>query len=87
MPIAPCGLDCDACPQKPEQCDGCLSDSDHVWCADCAIRVCCRFEKKLPDCSFCDAFPCRTILNFENDKYDHHTATVQHLRERKAKRT
>jgi len=80
MELAPCGLDCDACERKPDQCDGCRADSDHLWRADCAIRTCCRFDRKLGNCSQCADFPCRKILDFEADKWAHHTAAVQRLR-------
>lgn len=80
MELAPCGLDCDDCGQKPEHCDGCHADSDHLWHADCAIRVCCKFDKQLSNCSQCDGFPCERILSFEADRWDHHTAAVACLR-------
>ena len=86
MELAPCGLDCDSCQLKPEQCDGCHADSDHLWHADCGIRVCCKFEKKLTNCSLCETFPCQTVLDFEKDKWDHHTAGVKRLRELRAQR-
>jgi hypothetical protein len=79
MELAPCGLDCDACPQKPKDCDGCHADSDHLWHADCKIRVCCKFERKLDNCSLCQAFPCQTISAFGSDKWPHHRAAVEKL--------
>ena len=80
MELAPCGMDCAACPQKPENCDGCHAESDHLWSGDCRIRVCCKFEKHLSNCSLCADFPCPTILEFESDKWDHHKVAVQTLR-------
>lgn len=84
MEPAPCGLNCDACQQKPAHCDGCHAEGDHLWHADCRIRVCCKFEKKLANCSCCEQFPCQKILEFEGDKWAHHTAAVKRLRELKA---
>lgn len=81
MELAACGLDCDACPHKPEHCDGCHASTDHLWCADCKIRVCCILERKLANCSQCDEFPCPTILDFESDEWEHHTAAMKTLRE------
>jgi hypothetical protein len=52
----------------------------------CKIRVCCKFEKGLSNCSLCSDFPCQTILDFEGDKWAHHTAAVKKLRELKASR-
>ena len=80
MELAPCGLGCDACPQKPEHCDGCHADSDHLWSPKCRIRLCCKLERRLTNCSLCMDFPCQTILDFESDKWDHHTAAVTRLR-------
>lgn len=79
MDIAPCGLECDACDQKPEQCDGCHAESDHLWHADCPIRACCK-DKGHSNCSECATFPCKVILGFEADEWPHHTAAVKHLR-------
>ena len=80
MMIAPCGLDCDTCPQKPEYCDGCHAETDHVWNAECEVRVCCKTDKGLDNCSLCDTFPCQRLTDFENDGWDHHTEAVQRLR-------
>jgi hypothetical protein len=85
--IAPWGLDCSACPQRPQDCDGCHAESEHLWHADCGIRVCCKFEKKLDKCSLCDASPCQLIVAFEDDKWDHHTMAVRKLRELRAAQT
>jgi hypothetical protein len=80
MELAPCGLDCGACPQKPAHCDGCHAEGDHRWHADCKIRVCCKFEKGLANCAECGSFPCQSIVDFEDDRWAHHTAAVQRLR-------
>ena len=84
MRIAPCGIDCDACPLKPKDCDGCHAQSDHLWHADCEKRVCCLQKKKLDNCSLCDEFPCPRIIAFENDKWAYHKAGVARLRSLKA---
>ncbi|MCJ7544987.1 MAG: DUF3795 domain-containing protein [Phycisphaerae bacterium] len=81
MKLAPCGLDCNACKLRPKECDGCHATSDHVWCGDCAIRLCCISRKKMDNCSVCDEFPCQAVLEFEADTYKHHAAAVRHLRE------
>ena len=80
MELAPCGLDCGACPQKPESCDGCHADNGRVWSSRCGIRICCKSDKGLGNCSQCAEFPCQTILAFEQDKWDHHTQAVGRLR-------
>lgn len=85
MKLAACGLDCDTCPQKPEKCDGCHADSQHLWHADCTIRVCCKFEKHLDNCSLCATFPCERILAFGSDKWPHHRAAVRTLHALKAR--
>lgn len=80
MELAPCGLDCDVCGSRGDNCDGCHSESDHLWSQDCAIRVCCKFKKGHSNCAECGSFACKLILDFENDAYAHHTAAVQKLR-------
>ena len=80
MKLAPCGIDCGRCPERPKNCDGCHAESDHLWSADCRIRVCCKFERGLSNCSACTDFPCQVILDFESDKWDHHTEAVGRLR-------
>lgn len=80
MELAPCGLDCDACGLRGEECDGCHADSDHLWSPDCGIRLCCKFKKGYSNCSECGDFACQLILDFENDPHVHHTAAVQKLR-------
>ncbi len=79
MKLAPCGLDCDKCPQRPQHCDGCHAEGNHLWHADCGIRVCCKFDRKLDNCSQCAQFPCQRIQAFGSDKWAHHRAAVQHL--------
>ncbi len=78
--LAPCGLDCDACPQKPGKCDGCHSEDGRVWDAECRIRMCCKYAKGLDNCAACGAFPCQVILDFESDEWPHHTEAVKRLR-------
>lgn len=80
MRLAPCGLDCDACAQKPEHCDGCQAEGGRLWCADCAIRTCCKIERGLNNCSECGSFPCRIVLDFEADGWAHHAAAIANLR-------
>ncbi len=81
MLLAPCGLDCDGCNLEPESCDGCHAESDHLWCSDCGIRVCCKFDRKLSNCSECGDFPCDKVIAFESAQYAHHTLAVKRLRE------
>ncbi len=80
MQMAPCGIDCNNCDLQPEQCDGCHTRSDHQWCGDCAMRVCCIFERGLDHCAQCDDFPCAHIAAFDADRWPHHSAAVAHLR-------
>jgi len=47
----------------PEQvnCDGCLSEGEHLgYCSVCEIRRCCR-ERNLEDCSFCEEYVCEEL--------------------------
>jgi hypothetical protein len=84
MKLACCGLDCESCAQRPKDCDGCHAEGDHLWHADCKIRVCCKFEKKLDNCSLCREFPCEVISAFGSDKWAHHRAAVKRLHELRA---
>jgi len=63
------------------KCRGCHGADEFVWGDDCEIRICCIKTKNLDNCSLCDDFPCQLILDFENDKYEHHTKAVTYLRE------
>jgi len=42
-------------------CDGCLSDGEHLgYCSMCEIRRCC-IEKKLENCAYCDEYVCKEL--------------------------
>mgnify|MGYP002642179480 CR=1 FL=1 len=73
---------------KPEwfQCEGCHGSDAKCWSGNCQIRKCCIKEKKLPNCSECPGFPCKKIVDFENDKHAHHRKAIQKLRAMVAKR-
>ncbi|MHB9132171.1 MAG: DUF3795 domain-containing protein [Armatimonadota bacterium] len=63
-------------------CKGCHGDEALVWSGDdCKIRVCCKKEKGLENCSQCDGFPCELITAFKNDGHAHHRWGVEALRE------
>ena len=80
MELAACGLDCDACNLKPDQCDGCHAITDNCWSPDCKIRKCCLFKKKLANCSECVDFPCNSVIELEADKWEHHSTAAKRLR-------
>lgn len=80
MDLAPCGLDCDACDSRGDDCGGCNGETNELWSADCQIRACAKTEKGLSNCSECGEFACARLLEFEADEWDHHTAAVKRLR-------
>jgi hypothetical protein len=42
-------------------CDGCLSEGEHLgYCSVCEIRTCCK-EKKLENCAYCDDYVCKEL--------------------------
>jgi len=42
-------------------CDGCLSEGEHLgYCSMCEIRRCC-IEKKLENCAYCDEYVCKEL--------------------------
>jgi hypothetical protein len=87
MKLACCGLDCNKCDLRPKDCDGCHAESDHLWHADCKIRLCCKLERKLDNCSLCKDFPCPTIRAFGSDKWAHHRAAFQRLEKMRGERS
>ena len=64
----PCGLYCGAC--GAGDCDGCLSDSGG-GVEGCKFRQCTK-SKSIDFCCFCDDFPCKELLEFMNDEWEHH---------------
>lgn len=68
------------------RCQGCRGDDSVCWGDGCGIRHCCLEERKLQDCSWCGDFPCRLILDFEEDEHGHHTAAVGNLRRMRSSR-
>jgi hypothetical protein len=68
------------------KCQGCHGDDALVWSEDCAIRKCCRHDRKLENCSFCPEFPCELLSRFESDGLAHHRAAVENLRRMKKER-
>jgi hypothetical protein len=62
--IACCGTSyCLDCPEYESTCAGCLAgpgEKVSTTAAECAVRTCSQ-EKKLPNCAYCDAYPCSTL--------------------------
>ncbi len=52
------------------RCQGCMAEDGEVslFCADCAIRKCCR-ERNVHSCASCDLFPCAKTMNMLKDSY------------------
>ena len=42
-------------------CDGCLSEGEHLgYCSVCEIRRCCK-EKNVENCAYCDEYVCEEL--------------------------
>lgn len=60
-------------------CEGCLSDVVALHCRDCALRSC-AFEKGVTHCAQCSVFPCKQIIDFNNDGMRHHGEVLDNIR-------
>ena len=48
-------------PPEHINCDGCLSEGEHLgYCSACEIRRCCK-EKGLENCAYCDDYVCEEL--------------------------
>ena len=62
---------------KPlEFCPGCRLENQ---CGKCDIKDCAE-EKKIPYCSQCNQFPCKKIVEFNNDGIPHHSKSMKNLK-------
>lgn len=78
--ISVCGLNCAKCGLLAEgKCGGCRGALDKHWDADCKLLSCAR-TRQLEYCFQCEEFPCRQLIDFSNDGYDHHRITVENLK-------
>ena len=61
-------------------CTGCLSN-DIVFpvCRHCAIKKCTK-NKGIEGCHQCDEFPCKLLIEFNNDGMPHHSDAINNLR-------
>ena len=62
-------------------CPGCRLENQ---CGACKIRDCAA-GKKLLHCGECDIFPCKLLLDFNNDGQPHHALAVENLKALKSK--
>ncbi|MDY6790422.1 MAG: DUF3795 domain-containing protein [Thermodesulfobacteriota bacterium] len=50
---------------KPEElyCDGCQTLNRRIfsWCKKCPVRLCAG-RRRIQNCGFCDAYPCKDIM-------------------------
>ena len=65
-------------------CDGCRSDRNGChWSGDCALLICCLYEKKLDFCGECPDFPCQKVSEWA-EEWEHHSIAVESMKEMKA---
>lgn len=77
--VSVCGLNCAKCDLFPERCGGCRGSLEHHWSPDCPFLPCAA-KKGVDYCFQCGEFPCRTMLEFADDGWEHHRITVDNLR-------
>lgn len=68
-------------------CRGCRGEIEylHPGCDVCSIKLCAE-DEGLVHCGLCSAFPCKKIIGFQYDnRYMHHRAVVDNLKELKEK--
>jgi len=68
-----CGLYCGAC--STPGCNGCKILNENHWDPDCKF-IKCAMERGIEACAFCVEYPCKDILEFNHDKYIHHSSVV-----------
>ncbi|MEF9864472.1 MAG: DUF3795 domain-containing protein [Christensenellaceae bacterium] len=61
-----CGRICAECDYF-EKCGGCVSREKPVWANKCPIKSCVE-EKKIEHCGQCNAFACKKLVAFANDR-------------------
>jgi len=66
-------------PVEDMRCGGCKSAVTAVFCRDCEIKHCAE-AKKLDFCGDCADYPCKTLTDFRQDKYPHHSVVFTNLR-------
>ena len=63
-------------------CDGCLSKVKAVQCRECLLRDC-THSKDLTHCAMCVEFPCKQIIDFNNDEFAHHGEVLENIKRQK----
>lgn len=69
---------------KPEDinCDGCITDGEHInYCNICEIRKC-GIEKKVQNCAYCDDYICEKLEKWFKNVPDAKT-TLEEIRRNK----
>ncbi|NOR17595.1 DUF3795 domain-containing protein [candidate division WOR-3 bacterium] len=69
---------------KPEDinCDGCITDGEHInYCNICEIRKC-GIEKKIQNCAYCDDYICEKLEKWFKNVPDAKT-TLEEIRRNK----
>jgi len=60
-------------------CHGCKSTALSIYCRKCDIKQC-AVERGVENCSACGKFPCRRIMNLNDDDAVHHSSVLRNLR-------
>jgi hypothetical protein len=90
-----CGLYCGACPTflatrseggmaagdgERLACDGCRSDRQPTWCAECELKACAA-KRGLAFCGDCAEYPCGPYSEFRDSaEYPYHLDCPGHLK-------
>jgi hypothetical protein len=81
--ISVCGINCARCKLlEQRKCGGCRGPLDRHWSANCKMLACAQ-AKRHEYCFECAEFPCKTLLAFAADGYEHHRLTVENMKRMK----
>lgn len=64
--------------EKDLTCNGCKTEIVSIYCQKCPIKVC-ALAKKLDYCFQCSLFPCKEVVEFNNDQHPHHSIVLFNL--------
>ncbi|MDI6705815.1 MAG: DUF3795 domain-containing protein [Bacillota bacterium] len=60
------------------KCTGCKTDTVSVFCKNCQIRSC-ALDKGVNFCFQCHNYPCKELVDFNNDEHPHHLIVLRNL--------
>lgn len=66
--------------RQPEDlmCEGCKSSVVNDFCSQCTFKTCAE-GKGISFCYECPEYPCKELVDFNNDQYPHHSIILKNL--------